>query len=115
VLLIAVWATPLSYVTAALLHTGHADFAQSLLGEAGASLCRSVYYTQTLLDTHNRTIIIWIFTGRWCVYEAVSDFKSHGIYEDVDCESHCVCCAVCFVLYGNRLVNTVIRWSTVES
>ena len=30
----AYWATPLSYVTAALLNTNHADFAETLLAEA---------------------------------------------------------------------------------
>ena len=44
----AYWATPLSYVTAAMIGTGHADFAEELLAEA------------------------------------VADFKTRGIYEDVD-------------------------------
>ena len=30
----AYWATPLSYVTSAMLATGHADFAEAMLSEA---------------------------------------------------------------------------------
>ena len=41
----AYWATPLSYITAAMIGTGHADFAEELLAEAIADFkLRGTYY-----------------------------------------------------------------------
>ena len=40
----AYWATPLSYVTSALLATGHAEFAEQLLSEAVADFMANGIY-----------------------------------------------------------------------
>ena len=51
----AYWATPLSYITAAMIGTGHADFAEELLAEAIADFkLRGIYIysLQRLLSLH---------------------------------------------------------------